>query len=447
MFSVIRQAFTDKPGDGANRSYFPIVFIFVLIFFVVRAPYQLIYPLMFVEDGAVIFPYYYSNLSAAGLLRNFAGHVSIYQNIIGYIGSLFPVQVVPYLYSTSALLLSVTTFSFFSTRFFRNIVANDAIRAVICLFLAFVPIGNFALIYGLAFTGWNSGVLMGLMCLISAPRDRLGITFIMGLSAIAIWSSPLTIIVIPVIVYRIVRARNRHNQCLFAGLFMLAVSYLILGIDYQQPSYAGKIGVDTAISVFRNITVRILVEALLGPLDRIPNLGQVFANKQYAIELIAVCGVGLIVVSCAAFSCFVSGLSVVRRLNFWLGLGYFIVAPTVMITVTRGSIVYSGAWGHRYLYMQSIAFLIGIACLMWGPIMRVRPKLVSVTVVCIFLFYLNQYRFDQRGIFHRSHPNQIAQGKELAKFFQVVQETTDAGHKVTGLRLERVPRRWSIQIP
>jgi hypothetical protein len=150
---------------GIKRPYAWFMFCVPIIVFIFLARdfNALFKPVLELEDGSQMFGYYYNFDGLGSLLRWYLGYLSLLPNILGYLCSLFPTIWWPHLLVLLSIIIFWIAFSTFCLPLFRPYVINDFQRALICVALAAIPLGNYAMVLA-SYTLWPAGIIL---CLLS----------------------------------------------------------------------------------------------------------------------------------------------------------------------------------------------------------------------------------------------------------------------------------------
>ncbi len=195
-------------------------------------------PSLRVEDGKDIFAYFYANTNISEIFRFKVGYIPLMPNLIGYGLVHLPARIIPYGFVGLPLLFSIFVYSVFCAPVYRVFVKSDLMRATLCSLFALTPFFHYDLYFGVDYIIWNSLFLLSLFLLVPAPRAVHLSLIWLAVVILLIFSNPLSIIFLPVLIYWLVfdsRHRLVYFICICASIFYSAV-----GISRQ--SFFGEVG-------------------------------------------------------------------------------------------------------------------------------------------------------------------------------------------------------------
>jgi hypothetical protein len=409
----------------------------------VRDPHAVTTPVMHCEDGSVVFPFYYDlgftiDALIAGLTRFYAGYVSLAQNVVGFAVSRFPTRWQPHLLVLVPMLVSAAGFSAFSLPIFRKFVESDVQRAVICIGLVLLPLGNFAIIGVTNYLQLPIAIVLSMFVLSeAAPRvDRAGGLLSCFVLAALIWSTPLSVTLIPVFAYEGLRRRAAGWATLGGQLALVVAAALFGALGRAGPRTAVRIDavsagdVASAVSLWlRAIPERVVFGSAVGNEARLTLLR---GGQQVLLDLSGVL-IGLLIL--LALWSRMRAHGDFRRL-VWKAV-YMIAAYTALSAAFR-TLDPMMAWGHRYTYPQSV--LVGLL-LFIGVTDRmldrgVYGRALGAVVVLVWLSWLNLLNNG----YYTVSPEDGVRVREFVRSVRVA-ERKGAGAELT---LDRGP--WSIRI-
>jgi hypothetical protein len=226
-------------GPGENR-YCGLFTLFVLVMVgvvnVLRSYNAFAYPILFCEDGPDLYAYYLVDRSPASVFKFYANYVCVAINLWAYLCALLPPKFVAYAMSAGPLILTCAAYAAFSLKRFRFLVRDDATRAFICIILAWLTLGNTALVCADSYLYCHVMLLLLLFTLAPAPTSTAGTVLQAALVAIAVWSHPLSIVCVPICLAVLVFRKSWHDRVL--NIWTIAVSVLYFFLGTQRPQVA-----------------------------------------------------------------------------------------------------------------------------------------------------------------------------------------------------------------
>lgn len=337
--------------------------------------------------------YYFNNPHLSGIFRFYAGYISLIPNMIGLLAtSLFPLYITPYIMIAFSLAFATTLLSLFSLRRYRFIMPSDKARMLVCLLLAFIPRGNYAVITSLTFSMWH--IFMIALAIIIAPfpksnRARVGQCIFLALS---ICSHPSSFLFIPICLVLLFIRPSLPDRIVNSGIILMAVLYGILGIETAK--VLPIIDSETFLFTFKFIMHRVIFESVLGGYLR---SGLQHANQSLVINIFALWIVnGLWIVILLSNEARKSSLQ--EQLSLF-GLICYVIFLMTFIAVAGRSMTDEryllSAWEHRYYYTQQSLFvfiiLLHIFRLINWKMLSNSLKIAILILICSYFSYLNIY--------------------------------------------------------
>ena len=153
--------------------------------------------------------------------------------LIALVGGVGPVAEAPRIYTTSAIALTAFAVATFATRAFRHVVRSDALRVVWCVAVVSLPSAGVAeVVLGTPTNlGWFVAIWLTLLSVMRMPRRGWQLALLGVAAGVAIFSTPLAIITLPLWLLRAYRARVRNDRreltMSLAVVALLAVAVLL----------------------------------------------------------------------------------------------------------------------------------------------------------------------------------------------------------------------------
>lgn len=221
------------------------------------------YPILHSEDGTEMVAYYLTNPHPSEIFRFYQGYISLIPNTIGFlVTSLAPLYLIPYVFVAISIFFSTLALSIFSLKRFRFIMADDKSRMLVCLLLALIPLGNYALITTLAFSLNSIYIISLLLILAPGPISKKAWAAQFIFLVLAVFSHPLSILFIPICVMLFLARPSKPDRILNASMIVIAILYVLFGTVSRTMSYG--IGIDTILTTFKYIAHRVVFEPIFG---------------------------------------------------------------------------------------------------------------------------------------------------------------------------------------
>jgi hypothetical protein len=421
-----------------NRLLKAGVFAGVALVLFAKAPHLYLRPSLIYEDGRDLFSFYFEHREPESILRSYNGYVSLVPNIVGYCAAWMPLRWLPRTYSFCALFCNSLAFGLFCTNRFRAIVPSDRARAAICLFLAVMPLGDFAVLTAAMYLLWPLLLILLLTLLVpfgGGPAQRIGV--FVGL-ALCICSHPLSIVAMPLLVFNCLRYPDGRERAMNLSLLVVLVIYLAFGTSPHAPADWLANLRSTAVFALE----RVYLESVVGALRRLAWHGSdhwPWLNSCLGL----LCLVGFSSVLLAARP------HVDRRLvEPLLLLNYLVWALTLGSVLGRGlteSMLSEHYFPKRYTYVQEFCWLLAlsITAARLSPALITKLAIRRLAVVAAFLFAIilcveNRvlWDYDRLGL----------AGKQMREFMRQVEAARQAPESARPIELALERDIWSVRI-
>ena len=220
---------------------------------------EVFYPLLYNEDGRIIFATFYNDHSFQNIFLPYNGYIQCFPNFLGYLLQFFPVTWIPSLYGLVSLSFTALTYALIFPlvdRVFNH--KGFALYAV--LFLISMPLADFRIVGTLMFQIWHCSMALFLLAFSPIPCKPLKKVLYLLFINILIWSHPYTILVLPIYLYKMVRSESRWENGLLA---VSLVIYFSFGIEHHSMHF-------NSLSYFAySLLNRVATDSLLGPFNRL----------------------------------------------------------------------------------------------------------------------------------------------------------------------------------
>jgi hypothetical protein len=218
------------------------------------------------EDGGVFFADAWNHPWPESLILPYAGHFDLLPRLIAALWSGLPITWQPYAFAATGLALNAVILSAFYLPAFRRVIAPDAARLAIVLFLAIAPNAeNLGLLLGLH---WYLAFALTLLLLAPVPAGagaRAGVWLLMF---VCVWSSPSTLMLAPFALVAWWRNRDsaeRVQAALLCGLLLVA-GILLAWLRFDGAARTGAFAWSDVITSLDRVVLRgWLGVGLLGP--------------------------------------------------------------------------------------------------------------------------------------------------------------------------------------
>jgi hypothetical protein len=221
-----------RASDHSWRPPYLGVAALLAIIVVARRPDMVTNPQFWAEDGCLFF----LENSVLGFPRALAsfykGFPYLLPRLIAFAGGLVPTTHAPRVYTASALALTALALASFSLPAFRSVIRSDWLRVLFAAAVVTLPM-RYEVLGTPTNLGWFVAVWLSLVALIRLPQRSWQVTLLGAGSAVAVWSTPLAVINLPLWVLRAYRGVRRHawREVGFAATLVVSVIALYLLSD------------------------------------------------------------------------------------------------------------------------------------------------------------------------------------------------------------------------
>ncbi len=409
---------------------------------VLRCFNAVFYPILFNEDGTRVVAFYLNNPHLSAVWQFYAGYVALLPNLIGYIiVAAIPLRAVPYFLVAVSVALAVAPLMMFSLKRFRFILPDDGTRLLVCLILAFFPLGNHALVTNLTFSIINIFAIALLLLLAELPGSLAGRIIQFVLVGLAVFSHPFSILFVPVCLALILLRRTLADRIFNGGIVGLVGIYYLVGV---HPSAAGLgLSLPSLQATAECVLQRVLFEPVLGNSLRMI----LYQAGQASITNLA--GVGIMALLVAVIAQRWREPALRNRVPV-LGFVLFVIAGLTYLAVIGRNNLYNSftelAWGQRYFLVQQILVLLVLVVHAVGLTGWDRLTVVARSAVAVFMLVFAAYLNLQHAPYFATSRDH---GKMTMQFLRDVDSRLHQGGASRGGPREMVLHRegvWDIKI-
>jgi hypothetical protein len=259
-----------------------------------------------------------------------------------------PTRAIPYGFAWIPLGITIVTYTWLFGSWYRGWLGPDGTRAVICVLFALAPLAQWHLLAHTDYSIWNTFLLLVFLTTMAWPatawRRYAGWTA----ANVLVWSHPLTILVAPIVAYRLVRERD--GRVLTALTLANLVLHQVAGVE-DAGAFTGLSGAEVVAKLGRTLVNAALMVAAtayrtaFGP----DAYGWAVENSQVPVAIFATALLAVSIVTARRS----------RRVRIVLGLlCYLVVTVTFLSVLVRESQVTDQLnSAQRYIYVPTLAFL------------------------------------------------------------------------------------------
>ncbi|MFT5442791.1 MAG: hypothetical protein ACI8W3_001835 [Myxococcota bacterium] len=396
-----------------------------------KNPYNTFWPSLINEDGAIMFKHYYENPGLENLWLQYAGYVSVMPDLMAFFVASLPPSLVAYTYLLLATASFAIAYSAFFLPRFRAFIPNDRHRWIVCLTLALLPLGNSALMRAVTYSFWALLMVSTLICLVPGSKKSPVVWTEFILLSLNACSSPVSVILLPLLVWRAIHGRTSLETSLFVAVCLISIAYL--GLAVETGGAKGDI-LYTALHVIPAFGDRVSFEPFLSS-----RLRMEFIWRGLHAVPVALGWTILLLILGGALSDRATRAVFQRERVAALWGSYCIASLTVISIYSRfgpGGLEYTSAFHQRYFWIQQclLGLVIGIVVFSNTRIAHLlsqpRSRRVLIAGCLSYLLALNVLDLGKTVA-------GSGDGRTVAAFLGKLEECETTGHCVEPVSLER----------
>ena len=354
-----------------------LIFAIVLII-ILRSPQAVLQPSLEAEDGTFIFPYYYAHRGADALLRFQAGYLSLGMNLIAYLSVRLPTPFIQYGFAWLPLLLAIVSYVWLFGSRFGKWLGSDMTRALVCVLFVLAPLAQYHIYANTTYSIWTA--LFLLVLLVVTPLSPITWRNVVTWATVngLIWSNPLSILVGPLVLIRLVR--ERRGRLLHVLTLLNLALYNTVGVE-KGAIFLGLTWLEALVKFLKAIGWTFVIVA--GTAFRTVFGAPLFEWAESGFwPAIAVWAVGV------AIAAVIAGKQSQRLRPVLFVLGYVIFAFTFVSVLSRGpSILVPLNGAPRYIYLPTLAFIVMFVLLLdHFVISKQSRRRTTVYAAVVFLY-------------------------------------------------------------
>lgn len=237
-----------------------MLFAVLAIMLFARQPGAIRHPDFCAEDGAVFFKQQYEQGATSVVFKRHGGYLHIAPRLIAATASYFPLRYVPRVYAFVSLALAAASLAFFYSGRFRDVISTDTVRLGVILLMTLMPNSDPLMrLHNLSFYGLWFVVMASLMEL---PQRFWPRAVLFVLLSLAIWSTPMAVVCLPVIFFRLWQSDGWGERVWWISLAASIVAYAATA---NLEAIAGAVHqAGTAQSIIHAIGYRVFCYFFLG---------------------------------------------------------------------------------------------------------------------------------------------------------------------------------------
>ncbi|PIR00272.1 MAG: hypothetical protein COV66_07235 [Nitrospinae bacterium CG11_big_fil_rev_8_21_14_0_20_45_15] len=335
---------------------FTIAFLFIVSKNGLR---EVFYPTLPAEDGTFFFQIFYNQHELRHVFRFYSGYISILPHLLAYILVFLPIVWIPSAFALASLCITAGA----SALLYKLSVQMGRTPLFALYSVAIVsalPLGDSWIVGTLAYQSWNFTLILFLAILLPLPH-KIGwrVPYIVFLH-LAIWSHPLTVLIVPPLLYKILKEQAERPHRIL--LCLSAMIYYLWGTQHA------KFHSFNLLETLQIFFIRVSAESAIGPVRRVDwaQAGATTALLILGFILTALLGIALAKQWARMEE---NEKTTVAMLGFYL-IGSAAVAIVFRIQSRDLGMEYlSAVWGVQYTYLSKILFvflfLVALKSMVW----------------------------------------------------------------------------------
>ncbi len=394
-----------KLAPISYRQGFVFAFVIAFLFIISKnGMREVFYPTLPAEDGTFFFQIFYNEHELRHIFRLYSGYLSVLPHLIAYLLSFLPVVWVPSAFALVSLCVTAGASAMIYKLSF-HVWRNPLFALYGVAIVSALPLGDSWIVGTLAYQSWNFALILFIAIMLPLPTQKVWLIIYIIFLHLAIWSHPITVLIIPPLLYQIIKEKkNRLNRLL---LCVSGVLYYIFGTSHAK---FFKVDLFETIQIF---LIRISAESAIGPTNRMD-----WAQAGHTTGLLALGG--LLTAILLVLLALQWKKSEEKEKTTLATLGFFLIGSALIAIIFRvqsrdlGMEYISAVWGVQYSYLSKILFvflyLIALRSFAWGGATR---RWVHAVII-VFLLALNA---NGKQVYQTREDN----GKTILKFMQLIE--------------------------
>lgn len=361
----------------------------------IRSFNAICYPVLYCEDGTIMFAYYVNNPSLTGIFKFYNDYISLLPNIIGYLSTRFPPVIAPYVMTGCSLLITSLTFALFALKRFRFIIPSDVFRISVCILLALMTIGNSPIQTSATYSLWNLLYIYLLLSIAPVPpKPGMWLMQFVFIS-LAAWSHPWSIVALPVYAVTFFYRKTMRDRVMSISQAAILISYFAYGIKSVPATF--NIGFHSIRTIVMYISHRVIFDSMFGGMVRAGLFQKGYPTFINVTTVIILLCFGILLFRLR--TCIPE--DGIRSILFF---SILIVVLTGLNIVARGITddMLTSHMLQRYFFIQQMVFLLIVSTILFYAVNRFKSgyfkRVIGIWVIA-GVFFQNVYN---RAVFSTS---------------------------------------------
>ncbi|MEM7202848.1 MAG: hypothetical protein AAF628_21495 [Planctomycetota bacterium] len=221
-----------RTGPLSERAWHAAAAVGVALVLLWRCSDAFAHPIAFGEDWDQLLVANAWHGPGADLLQPYAGYVSLGPRLIAAAAAGLPLTWQPHVFALGAGLVAILVLSWLAAPRFAAWLPAAPLRALLCVLLALIPVGNHALYSAAMYT--STHMLLALVLWSCAPAPR-RLVVELSLATVCVWSHPASLALLPFWGLRAWLEPGASRR-FFGGLVAGGLVYLAAGIQLGEAS-------------------------------------------------------------------------------------------------------------------------------------------------------------------------------------------------------------------
>jgi hypothetical protein len=351
---------------------FAIAFLFIISKNGLR---EVFYPTLPAEDGTFFFQIFYNEHELHSIFRFYSGYISILPHLLAYLLTFLPVVWIPSAFALASLCITAGA----SAMIYKLSVQMGRTPLFALYSVAIVsalPLGDSWIVGTLAYQSWNFTLILFLAVLLPLPHKIGWKILCIVLLHLAIWSHPLTVLIVLPLLYKISKEREERPHRIL--LCLSSMIYYLWGTQHA------KFHSFNFLETLQIFFIRVSAESAIGPARRMDwaQAGATTALLILGIVLTAILG--------RALAKQWARMEEKEKTTVAI-LGYYLLGSAAVAIVFRvqsrdlGMEYLSAVWGVQYTYLSKILFvflfLVALQSIVWKGGARHWIHLTSIALL------------------------------------------------------------------
>ena len=312
---------------------------------------QLTLPQFWAEDGQVWYADAYNHSFIHNLFLPDNGYLLVFERIVAQIVVVFPIRYAPLLFNVTAALAGIVPVVLIVSKRFENLFSKQWQRLVVAFIFIGLP-NSWEVSLGITNSNWKFGCAVLLVAISNKPTTKAWRIFDTAIVVISGITGPFAIFILPVLLFRAVKEKNKWILWLsFLSLFtaLIQLHYLLESHSKLMPR---------GILFFLKESVGVFAgQAVFGALIGANGYAHVYPNfHSFSLQLI-VAAIGLAILTFI----FIKGIFELKAMILYslaiMLSGIATIRPTEYLSESFVMAPFSSA---RYEYILLFTFAVGI---------------------------------------------------------------------------------------